>query len=80
MFHSLLRTTITMIVIIIIFKILEYWKNIKISGYTVLGLILILLHQTQDINASLWSIYGLVASVAGIFILVLDVIKGERSK
>jgi hypothetical protein len=74
---SFLRTTITFVGIIIVYLILKFWKKARIGGMSLVGMLLILLHQTEGIGKSAWPIYGLIASVVGILLIILDASRGK---
>ncbi len=74
---SFLRTTLTFVGIIIIYLILKFWRKAKIGGMSMFGMLLILLHQTEGIRESAWSIYSLIASVVGILFIILDVARNK---
>ena len=80
MLKDALLTALPLIGIFFIMKILEWWKKIKVSGLSALGMILILLHQVHVTEEKYWIIYGLLASVTGIFLLAIDITRIERKK
>jgi uncharacterized Tic20 family protein len=83
MMSSLVSTLLFFIGILLMHLALKKWKKIDVGRWGLLGMALILSHQTRDLPVSAWAIYGLAASVLGIFCIVIGVVKaveGARAK